>query len=176
MRHDPTFSSPDRDVGAERRARYHRAGRHRDIGVDQARLRIEHAVDPQDLAVSCRTSRRAGQDGPALAGMNAVAIARLDADGDDEPVETSQRHQGGARLHAVTLGDRDRRHDAVERRRQGLRRTAGALPVQRVECRLRVGHCLVGLRELISRRQLLPQQLRGVRPLLPRTASALTAC
>ena len=104
----------------------------------------------------------------ALARTNAVAIAGIDADGDDEPIEPGQCQQRGARLHPIALSDWDRRDDAVERRRQRLRRTAGTLALQRVERRLRVGHCLVGLRELISRRQLLPEELRDVRPLRPR--------
>ena len=49
--HDPTLQLTDSDVCAERFASYDRAGRDRDIGVNQARLRIEYAVHSQDLAV-----------------------------------------------------------------------------------------------------------------------------
>ena len=63
----------------------------------------------------------------ALVRTNAVAIAGVDADGDDEPIEPGQRQQGGTRRHPITLRDRDCGHDAVERRRQRLLRSIGAL-------------------------------------------------
>ena len=62
--------------------------------------------------------------------MNARPRARLDADRDDQAVEPGDRHQRCARLHAVTLGDRDRRDDPVERRRQRLQRPVRAFPLQ----------------------------------------------
>ncbi|WP_158247550.1 hypothetical protein, partial [Pseudomonas sp. GW531-E2] len=81
--------------------------------------------------------------------------------------------QCGPGLRTVALRHAHSGYDAVEWRGQRVDGAASTLGLQRGQRGARIGHRFVRLDELILRRQLLREQLRGGRALLARRIQRL---